>query len=126
MVVLWLFAGGAVGALSGLTLWRTVARLQPSAPGHAVAWVLGGTLLRWGLAAGLLIRGGWCIYRRLLYEFAQPIFVDFMIDGLLASVYTAMWAPWLHKAFLSMSGFWGISRPRYTYAGLERMKEVRV
>ena len=55
MVVLWLFAGGAVGALSGLTLWRTVARLQPSAPGHAVAWVLGSTLLRWGLAAGLLI-----------------------------------------------------------------------
>ncbi len=55
MVVLWLFAGGAVGALNGLALWWTVASLQPSAPGHAVAWVLGSTLLRWGLAAGLLI-----------------------------------------------------------------------
>ena len=55
MVVLWLFAGGAVGALNGLTLWWTVARLQPSARGHGVAWVLGSTLLRWGLAAGLLI-----------------------------------------------------------------------
>jgi len=55
MVVLWLFAGGAVGVLSGLILRRTVARLQPTAPCHAVAWTLASTLLRWGLAAGLLI-----------------------------------------------------------------------
>jgi hypothetical protein len=51
----WLFTGGAVGVLNGLTLWWTVARLRPGAPRHAVAWALGGTMLRWGLAAGLLI-----------------------------------------------------------------------
>jgi len=55
MITLWLFAGLVVGALNGLTLWWTVARLQPHAPGHGVAWILGSTLLRWGLAAGLLI-----------------------------------------------------------------------
>ncbi|MDY6875350.1 MAG: hypothetical protein SWK90_03980 [Chloroflexota bacterium] len=55
MIILWLFTGLAVGALNGLSLQRTVARLQPSAPGHGVIWVLGGTLLRLGLATVLLI-----------------------------------------------------------------------
>jgi hypothetical protein len=51
----WLFTGGAVGVLNGLTLWWTVARLRPGAPRRAVAWALGGVMLRWGLAASLLI-----------------------------------------------------------------------
>jgi len=55
MVTLWLFAGWAAGALSGLILWSSVARLRPDAPRRAVAWVLGGALLRWAAAAGLLI-----------------------------------------------------------------------
>jgi len=55
MVTLWLFAGGAVGALNGLTLWWTVGRLRPDVSGRAVAWILGGALLRWGLIAGLLV-----------------------------------------------------------------------
>jgi len=55
MVTLWLFAGLAVGALNGLTLWSSVARLRPDVPGRAVAWILGSALLRWGLTGGLLI-----------------------------------------------------------------------
>ncbi len=55
MITLWLFAGLAVGALNGLTLWGTVARLRPDAPPRAVAWILGGALLRWTAAAGVLI-----------------------------------------------------------------------
>jgi hypothetical protein len=51
----WLFTGGAVGVLNGLILWWTAARLRPSAPRRAVTWALGGAMLRWGLAAGLLI-----------------------------------------------------------------------
>ena len=51
----WLFAGAATGVLNGLTLWWTVARLQPDAPRRALAWALGGAMLRWGLAVGLLI-----------------------------------------------------------------------
>lgn len=41
--------------LSGLTLWWTVARFRPGAPIRVVAWVLAGAVLRWGLAASLLI-----------------------------------------------------------------------
>jgi len=55
IVTLWLFAGLMVGALNALTLWSSVARLRPAAPGRAVAWVLGGALLRLGLAVGVLI-----------------------------------------------------------------------
>ena len=55
MIALWLFAGLAVGALNGLTLRNSVARLRPGVPGRAVAWILGGALLRLGLAASLLI-----------------------------------------------------------------------
>ena len=55
MITLWLFAGGAVGALNGLTLWWMVGCLRPDVPRSAVAWVLAGALLRWGLAVGLLV-----------------------------------------------------------------------
>lgn len=51
----WLCTGGAVGVLSALTLWWTVSRFRPGAPRRALAWVLGGLMLRWGLAASLLI-----------------------------------------------------------------------
>jgi len=53
--VLWLFTGGSIGVLNGLSLRWTVARLRPDTPRQAVAWTLGGGMLRWGLAAGLLV-----------------------------------------------------------------------
>ncbi|MDY7078274.1 MAG: hypothetical protein SXV54_15265 [Chloroflexota bacterium] len=55
MITLWLFAGLTVGALNGLILWNSVARLRPNAPPSTVTWVLGGALLRWVAVAGLLI-----------------------------------------------------------------------
>ncbi len=55
MIALWLFAGLAVGALNGFTLWSSVACLRPDVSGRAVAWIVGGALLRLGLVASLLI-----------------------------------------------------------------------
>jgi len=52
---LWLFAGGSIGVLNGLSRRWTVARLRPDVPGQAVVWALGGAMLRWSLAAGLLV-----------------------------------------------------------------------
>jgi hypothetical protein len=54
MTVLWLFIGGAIGAIHVITMWWTVARLQPDAPHQALAWVLGGAALRWAITGGLL------------------------------------------------------------------------
>ncbi len=51
----WLLTGGAIGILNFLTLCWTVAHFRPDAPRHAVAWAVGGALVRWSLAAGLLI-----------------------------------------------------------------------
>ena len=74
----------------------------------------------------VLVRGGWCLYYRMLYEPIAPILIDLTSGCLLTSIYTAVWAPPLHKILLPMSRLLGITRPRYTFAGLERMRELRV
>ena len=57
MILSWWLAGLAVGAFNGWTAWLTTNRLQPGASYDVVAWVLGGMLLRWTLAGGLLAAG---------------------------------------------------------------------
>jgi hypothetical protein len=54
-LALWLFIGGAIGTLNGLSLWWTVARLRPNASTDAAVLTMGGAILRWVLTAGLLI-----------------------------------------------------------------------
>jgi hypothetical protein len=51
----WLLTGGSIGMVNTLSLQWTVARLHPDAPRRAVTWTVMGALLRWGLAAALLI-----------------------------------------------------------------------
>ena len=55
MGVLCLLGGSAVGTLSSLTIGWTVAHMDTRSPGHAVLWTVTGAMLRWGLAAGLLL-----------------------------------------------------------------------
>lgn len=55
MILCWLLAGGAIGALNGASRRWTVARLRPEAPRDALGLVWGGLALRWGLVAALLI-----------------------------------------------------------------------
>ncbi len=69
------------------------------------------------LAACLLVRVAWTVYRRTLYDPAGPLVVDLMMDAVMVSIYTAVWAPPLHKGLLRMSRTLGLPRPRYTYAG---------
>ena len=78
------------------------------------------------LAVCLLVRTGWCVYRGLLYDAGGSIVLDVAVDVVLASLYTALWAPPLHKGLLAIAPYLGIHRPRYPYAGLERMRDVRV
>jgi hypothetical protein len=51
----WLLAGGAIGLLNGLSLRWTVTRFRPDASSQAAVLAVAGAMLRWGLAAGLLI-----------------------------------------------------------------------
>jgi hypothetical protein len=51
----WLILGALIGGLHGWTQYWTVARLQPGSARLGLASVLAGALLRWLLAAGLLL-----------------------------------------------------------------------
>ncbi len=74
----------------------------------------------------LLIRVGWTVYRRVLYGPVDPLLIELMTDCLLVSLYTAAWVPLMHKVLLSVSRWFGIVRPRYTYAGLHGLVNTRV
>jgi hypothetical protein len=72
----WLFVGSAIGLFHVLTLWYTVAALQPARIGRALLLMWGGGLVRsvvaaalltaavnQGLRAGLLAAGGFLVSR---------------------------------------------------------------
>lgn len=77
------------------------------------------------LVVCLLLRAAWLVYRRVSYDMAEPFLADLTVD-VLAAIYTALWAPLLHKGLLGMSGMLGLARPRYSYAGLHRLGDTRV
>ena len=73
------------------------------------------------LVVSVLVRLAWTVYSRLLHDPGGALFVDLVLEVVIASVYTAVWAPLLHKGLLRMSRTFGLARPRYTYAGQQRM-----
>jgi rod shape-determining protein MreD len=70
------------------------------------------------LTACLLVRTAWTMYYHLLYEAREPMLSDWLIGGVIASVYTAALAPFAFRVLLGLSRSLGIARPRYGYAGL--------
>lgn len=78
------------------------------------------------LAACCMIRIAWMVYRRSVYTEATSALAEVARDVVLASIYTAVWAPLLHHGLLSLSGVFGFARPRYSYAGLHRAGNARV
>jgi rod shape-determining protein MreD len=67
--------------------------------------------------ACLLVRLAWTMYCRLLYDPADGLLATLATDVLMGSIYTAAWAPPVHKGLLRVSRMLGLPRPRYTYAG---------
>lgn len=70
------------------------------------------------LVVGLLLQTGWMVYRRVSYGPAGSILTDWVGVSVLASVYTAAWAPLIHRGLLGMSRLLGITHPRYRYSGM--------
>jgi len=55
-LILWLIGGAVVGVLNVLSLdWSLGRLLHPAASLGGVALILGGAVVRWGIAAGLLL-----------------------------------------------------------------------
>ncbi|MBU0718003.1 MAG: rod shape-determining protein MreD [Planctomycetes bacterium] len=76
--------------------------------------------------ASLLVQTGWYLYRWGLYGAAESALSDYVVNCLLASVYTAGWAVLFHKALLSRSRLLGIGQPKYRYTGLGQVAGTRV
>jgi rod shape-determining protein MreD len=74
----------------------------------------------------LAVRIAWSGYRALLYDSAEATARRIVIDCLVASLYTALWAPLCHRAVLARPAWFGLLRQRYTHAGLHRLGEARV
>lgn len=68
--------------------------------------------------AALAVQFGWLIYRYTLYSPASSVTTSLLVDVLGGALYTAIWAPLIHRLFLAMPHLFGLQRPRYTYAGL--------
>lgn len=66
--------------------------------------------------ACVAVRLAWSIYRRVLYDPIESLLVDWAMDVLIASIYTALWAVVLHEGLYRASRTLGLTRPRYSLA----------
>ena len=71
--------------------------------------------------ACLLVSVCWLVYRYTLYDYSDSFLKEFTVRTIPTAVYTALWAPIVHKLLLPMSSVFGIQRPRYLHAGLHRL-----
>ncbi len=68
-------------------------------------------------AACLLVRTAWTVYYHGLYGATVPLFTDWVVGAVLASIYTAALAPPTFRVLWPMSRSLGVTRPRPGYAG---------
>jgi|GEM_PF-1079286 len=78
------------------------------------------------LIACVLVHSGWLVYRQALYAAPFSIVVDLGGGILLGALCSAVVAPPVHKLLLPVSQTLGLDRPRYSYAGLERLTRHHV
>ncbi len=74
----------------------------------------------------VLLQCGWLVYRYAMYGSADALIVDILRHVLLTSIYTAVWAPLLHKFMLSAARWLGLPRPKYSHVGLQGMSRAGV
>ncbi|HNQ23541.1 MAG TPA: rod shape-determining protein MreD [Phycisphaerae bacterium] len=72
------------------------------------------------LGAAAAAQAAWVLYRALVY--AEPGFGPggALLEILGGAAYTAIWAPPVHAILLRRAGLFGLRRPRYTHAGMQR------
>ncbi len=78
------------------------------------------------LVLALCVQSVWMVYRRTAYTPMRPLWSDWFVGAVMTSLYTAAWAPILHRALLMLSGPLGIARPRYSHAGLRSVGSSNV
>jgi len=78
------------------------------------------------LAVCLLLQTAWMVYRRSAYRPTASIPADWLGGSVFTSVYTAAWAPLIHKALLGFSRPLGIVHRRYRYSRPRAMGDAHV
>ena len=78
------------------------------------------------LVLALCVQTVWMMYRRTMYTPVRPLWSDWFVGAVLTSLYSAAWAPVLHRLLLQLSGLLGIARPRYSHAGLRSVGSSNV
>ena len=78
------------------------------------------------LTACLLVRTAWTLYYHRLYAPPSPLLRDWLIGGVMVSMYTAALAPPGFRVLLAMSQLLGIPRPGLGYAGSSSLDRAHV
>ena len=65
-------------------------------------------------------------YRQILYADGYSWWGDLFAFVVPCALYTGLFAPAVHKILLPLSKALGIERPRYSYAGLNRVTDRHV
>ncbi len=76
--------------------------------------------------AASLVGLGWLVYQRIMFALSSSFVTDAVVLLLLTPVYTGLLAPPLHAVLLPMSRVFGLTPPRYTFAGLHKHGGPRV
>ena len=84
------------------------------------------TLVLLTAATGLLLRGGWILYRLLLYGTMGLSVGGALREMVLGALWSAAWAGPLGLLLRRGHRLLGLPRPRYSYAGLTRMNPSHV
>ncbi|MBI4716659.1 MAG: rod shape-determining protein MreD [Planctomycetes bacterium] len=67
------------------------------------------------LAVALVVRGGWLLYRRVVDDPTTALVAGVATDVVPASLYTALWAPFIHRFLAGVArplGFRSLTPPR--------------
>lgn len=78
------------------------------------------------LIACFLVRALWAPYLVWMYPQADWGFGSLLLEGMATALYTALFAPFLHKFGVGMAGAFGLPKRRYTYSGSIRIDTASV
>ncbi len=77
-------------------------------------------------AAAFLLQMAWLVYRRVVFAHGPNLSVEWALSLIAAPLYTALWAPPVHRALLGIAPWLGLPSSRYSFAGLNRVGSVDV
>ena len=70
-------------------------------------------------ASAAFVQVGWFVYRRTLYSIDESWALDLLRAVSIAPLYTALWAPIIHRILLTLGPMLGLPKPKYSFVGTQ-------